>query len=204
VERCRAAGGRVIAVGTTVVRTLETAAAATGRVRPGAGVTRLRITPDHRLRAVDGLLTGLHEPEASHLDLLGAFLAPERLAAAYDAALAAGYLWHEFGDLCLIMPGHRGQDQVPGGGMGWASELRVLAAAAVEAFGQRLAEEVIGRLEAALQREPEPGPRSVSPMAIQRYLAGSAFGSLGSWQVEGWAADSPDGGHAWWRGSLIA
>jgi S-adenosylmethionine:tRNA ribosyltransferase-isomerase len=102
VEGCRAAGGRVVAVGTTVVRALETAAAS-GRVLPGAGVTRLRIDADHRLRAVDGLLTGLHEPQASHLDLLGAFLAPQRLAAAYDAALAAGYLWHEFGDLCLIV-----------------------------------------------------------------------------------------------------
>jgi S-adenosylmethionine:tRNA ribosyltransferase-isomerase len=102
VEGCRAAGGRVVAVGTTVVRALETAAAS-GRVLPGAGVTRLRIGPGHRLRAVDGILTGLHEPEASHLDLLGAFLAPDRLAAAYDAALRAGYLWHEFGDVCLIL-----------------------------------------------------------------------------------------------------
>ena len=103
VERCRAAAGRVVAVGTTVVRALETAATA-GPVRAGAGVTRLRIGPGHRLRAADGLLTGLHEPEASHLDLLGAFLAPDRRAAAYDAALAAGYLWHEFGDVCLIVP----------------------------------------------------------------------------------------------------
>jgi S-adenosylmethionine:tRNA ribosyltransferase-isomerase len=103
VERCRAAGGRVVAVGTTVVRALETAAAS-GKVLPGAGVTRLRIGPAHRLRAVDGLLTGLHEPEASHLDLLAAFLTPDRLAAAYEAALAAGYLWHEFGDLCLLVP----------------------------------------------------------------------------------------------------
>jgi S-adenosylmethionine:tRNA ribosyltransferase-isomerase len=107
VERCRAAGGRVVAVGTTVVRALETAAA-TGAVRAGAGMTRLRIGPDHRLRATDGLLTGLHEPEASHLDLLGAFLAPDRLAAAYAVALAAGYLWHEFGDVSLILPGLAG------------------------------------------------------------------------------------------------
>jgi S-adenosylmethionine:tRNA ribosyltransferase-isomerase len=97
----RAAGGRVIAVGTTVVRALETAAGAgTGT----AGVTRLRIGPGHRLLAVDGLLTGLHEPEASHLDLLGAFLDRPALERAYGAALSSGYLWHEFGDVCLLLP----------------------------------------------------------------------------------------------------
>jgi S-adenosylmethionine:tRNA ribosyltransferase-isomerase len=106
VERCRAARGRVVAVGTTVVRALETAAdQGGGRVLAGAGVTRLRIGPGHRLQAVDGLLTGLHEPEASHLDLLGAVVAPEVLARAYTAALAAGYLWHEFGDVCLVIGG---------------------------------------------------------------------------------------------------
>jgi S-adenosylmethionine:tRNA ribosyltransferase-isomerase len=102
VARCRAGGGRVVAVGTTVVRALETAAAG-GGVRAGIGVTRLRIGPGHRLRAVDGLLTGLHEPEASHLDLLGAFVDPEILGRAYTAALDAGYLWHEFGDVCLVI-----------------------------------------------------------------------------------------------------
>jgi S-adenosylmethionine:tRNA ribosyltransferase-isomerase len=104
VARARAAGGRVIAIGTTVVRTLETAADPSGQVRPGAGITRLRIDADHRLRAVDGLLTGLHEPEASHLDLLRAFLDTAALRAAYDQALREGYLWHEFGDVCLIAP----------------------------------------------------------------------------------------------------
>jgi len=94
----------VIAIGTTVVRALETAAGPTGQVRAGAGVTRLRIDPGHRLRAVDGLLTGLHEPEASHLDLLRAFLPTTALRAAYDEALREGYLWHEFGDVCLIVP----------------------------------------------------------------------------------------------------
>jgi S-adenosylmethionine:tRNA ribosyltransferase-isomerase len=107
VDRCRAAGGRVVAVGTTVVRALETAAAdgggGGGGVRAGTGVTRLRIGPGHRLLAVDGLLTGLHEPEASHLDLLGAFVDPEVLGGAYTAALDAGYLWHEFGDVCLVL-----------------------------------------------------------------------------------------------------
>jgi S-adenosylmethionine:tRNA ribosyltransferase-isomerase len=104
VAACRAAGGRVVAIGTTVVRTLETAAGGDG-VRPGAGVTRLRIGPGHRLHAVDGLLTGLHEPEASHLDLLGAFLDRPALDRAYAAALGSGYLWHEFGDVCLLLPG---------------------------------------------------------------------------------------------------
>jgi S-adenosylmethionine:tRNA ribosyltransferase-isomerase len=103
VAATRAAGGRVVAVGTTVVRTLETAAAGDG-VRAGAGVTRLRIAPGHRLAAVDGLLTGLHEPEASHLDLLGAFLDRPALERAYAAALGSGYLWHEFGDVCLLLP----------------------------------------------------------------------------------------------------
>jgi S-adenosylmethionine:tRNA ribosyltransferase-isomerase len=107
VAACRAAGGRVVAVGTTVVRALETAAAAaTGAagLRPGGGVTRLRISPGYRLQVADGLLTGLHEPEASHLDLLGAFVDRPALDRAYAAALAAGYLWHEFGDVCLLLP----------------------------------------------------------------------------------------------------
>jgi S-adenosylmethionine:tRNA ribosyltransferase-isomerase len=99
VAACRAAGGRVVAVGTTVVRALETTAG-----RAGGGVTRLRIGAGHRLTVVDGLLTGLHEPEASHLDLLAAFLDRPALDRAYAAALGAGYLWHEFGDVCLLLP----------------------------------------------------------------------------------------------------
>jgi S-adenosylmethionine:tRNA ribosyltransferase-isomerase len=98
IGRAHTAGGRVIAVGTTVVRALET----TGG-QAGVGVTRLRITPTHRLQVVDGLLTGLHEPEASHLDLVSAFISPKLVRRAYDQALAAGYLWHEFGDVCLIV-----------------------------------------------------------------------------------------------------
>jgi S-adenosylmethionine:tRNA ribosyltransferase-isomerase len=72
-------------------------------VRPGHGYTRLRVTESHELRAVDGLLTGLHEPEASHLDLLAAFLPAERIRAAYEEAVRLRYLWHEFGDLNLIV-----------------------------------------------------------------------------------------------------
>jgi S-adenosylmethionine:tRNA ribosyltransferase-isomerase len=103
VNAARARGGRVIAVGTTVVRALETVTDRNGVTRAGRGRTRLRIAPGYRLRAVDGLLTGLHEPRASHLDLLSAFVAPAHLDAAYQQALALGYLWHEFGDMNLIV-----------------------------------------------------------------------------------------------------
>lgn len=95
--------GRVIAVGTTVVRALESVADGAGRVRAGHGYTRLRITAGHTLRVVEGLLSGLHEPEASHLDLLTAFLPAEQIRGAYEEAVRRGYLWHEFGDLNLIV-----------------------------------------------------------------------------------------------------
>jgi S-adenosylmethionine:tRNA ribosyltransferase-isomerase len=103
VDAARRRGSRVVAVGTTVARALESAAGPDGRVRPTGGYTRLRIDAAHRLRAVDGLLTGMHEPEASHLDLLSAFVPPDVLGAAYREAVALGYLWHEFGDLNLIV-----------------------------------------------------------------------------------------------------
>jgi S-adenosylmethionine:tRNA ribosyltransferase-isomerase len=104
VEQTQRHGGRVVAVGTTVVRALESAVDQSARLLPGHGYTRLRITAEHELRAVDGLLTGLHEPEASHLDLLSAFVSPELLQTAYAEAVDHGYLWHEFGDLNLILP----------------------------------------------------------------------------------------------------
>jgi S-adenosylmethionine:tRNA ribosyltransferase-isomerase len=97
-------GGRVIAVGTTVVRALETVAAADGTVRDGEGWTNLVVTPERGLRAVDGVVTGWHEPQASHLDLLNAAAGPDLLARSYGGALAEGYLWHEFGDSHLILP----------------------------------------------------------------------------------------------------
>ncbi|MGD9895311.1 MAG: S-adenosylmethionine:tRNA ribosyltransferase-isomerase [Dehalococcoidia bacterium] len=103
VNRTYAAGGRVIAVGTTVVRALETVTGEDGITHAGHGRTRLHITPHSRLHGVDGLLTGLHEPQASHLDLLSAFVRPEHLAPAYGEALARRYLWHEFGDMNLIL-----------------------------------------------------------------------------------------------------
>jgi S-adenosylmethionine:tRNA ribosyltransferase-isomerase len=97
-------GGRVVAVGTTAVRALETVAADDGTVVAGEGWTRLVVTPERGLHAVDGLITGWHEPEASHLQLLEAVAGSELLAASYAEALAHGYLWHEFGDSHLILP----------------------------------------------------------------------------------------------------
>jgi S-adenosylmethionine:tRNA ribosyltransferase-isomerase len=94
---------RVIAVGTTAVRALETVAAEDGTVRPGSGWTNLVIGPDRPPRAVDGLITGWHEPEASHLRMLEAVAGPDLLSRSYRAALAHGYLWHEFGDSHLIL-----------------------------------------------------------------------------------------------------
>ena len=99
----RAAGGRVIAVGTTVVRALETVAAPDGRVEPARAGPSLTITPERGVRAVDGLLTGWHEPDASHLLMLEAVGGRELLERSYAAALAAGYRWHEFGDSHLIL-----------------------------------------------------------------------------------------------------
>jgi S-adenosylmethionine:tRNA ribosyltransferase-isomerase len=96
--------GRVIAVGTTVVRALETVAAADGRVSDGQGWTNLVVTPERGLRAIDGLLTGFHERESSHLELLEAAAGADLVKRSYAAALAHGYLWHEFGDLHLILP----------------------------------------------------------------------------------------------------
>jgi S-adenosylmethionine:tRNA ribosyltransferase-isomerase len=103
INQARENNGRVIAVGTTVVRALESVVDVNGRVREQHGYTRLKINHQHRLKVVDGLLTGLHEPEASHLDLLSAFLPAEKIRAAYEEAVANRYLWHEFGDLNLIM-----------------------------------------------------------------------------------------------------
>jgi S-adenosylmethionine:tRNA ribosyltransferase-isomerase len=96
-------GGRVIAVGTTVARALETVATPEG-VFASEGWTNRVITREHGPQAIDGLLTGWHEPEASHLELLRAVAGEELLDASYEAALEHGYLWHEFGDSHLILP----------------------------------------------------------------------------------------------------
>ena len=103
VNAARRDGGRVIAVGTTVVRALESAAGSDGTLTARHGWTDLVVTPGRGVRAVDGVLTGLHEPRASHLDMLTAIAGPELLAACYAEAVAAGYLWHEFGDVNLLI-----------------------------------------------------------------------------------------------------
>jgi S-adenosylmethionine:tRNA ribosyltransferase-isomerase len=100
----RAGAGRVIAVGTTAVRALETAADAGGVVHPRSGWTELVVSPDRPVRAVDGLITGWHDPDASHLLLVEAVAGRALAQAAYDAAVAGPYLWHEFGDSSLLLP----------------------------------------------------------------------------------------------------
>ncbi|MBV9001784.1 MAG: S-adenosylmethionine:tRNA ribosyltransferase-isomerase [Solirubrobacterales bacterium] len=97
-------GGRVVAVGTTVVRALESAASGDGCACARSGWTGHVVTPDCGVRTVDGLITGWHDPEASHLMMLEAIAGPELLQRSYEAALDAGYLWHEFGDSHLILP----------------------------------------------------------------------------------------------------
>jgi S-adenosylmethionine:tRNA ribosyltransferase-isomerase len=97
-------GGRVIAVGTTVVRALETVADGRGRVHPGEGWTETVVTADRGVTTTDGLITGWHEPAATHLAMLEAIAGRALLERSYAAALAAGYRWHEFGDSHLILP----------------------------------------------------------------------------------------------------
>jgi S-adenosylmethionine:tRNA ribosyltransferase-isomerase len=104
VNAAHADGRRVIAVGTTVVRALESTADAVGRSHPGRGWTELVVTPERGVRVVDGLVTGWHEPESSHLAMLEAIAGRELLDASYAAAVAEGYRWHEFGDSHLILP----------------------------------------------------------------------------------------------------
>lgn len=95
---------RVIAVGTTVVRALETATDDEGVTHASEGWTRLLVTPRRGIRAVNGLLTGFHEPRSTHLAMLEALAGREHIRIAYRAALEEQYLWHEFGDLHLILP----------------------------------------------------------------------------------------------------
>lgn len=104
VNAARRHGRRVVAVGTTVVRALESAADDVGDVHPRQGWTDLVVTPERGVRAVDGLLTGWHEPASSHLLMLEAVAGRPMLEASYRASLAEGYRWHEFGDVHLILP----------------------------------------------------------------------------------------------------
>jgi S-adenosylmethionine:tRNA ribosyltransferase-isomerase len=103
VNAVRGWGGRVIAVGTTVVRALESAGS-DGAVAPSEGWTNLVITRERGVEVVDGLITGWHEPEASHLDMLRAIAGDRLVDLSYQAAAEHGYLWHEFGDSHLILP----------------------------------------------------------------------------------------------------
>jgi S-adenosylmethionine:tRNA ribosyltransferase-isomerase len=107
VNATHAAGHRVVAVGTTVVRALETVTDDSGHAHPGDGWTELVVTPERGVRAVDGLVTGWHEPRASHLLMLEAAAGRCPLERAYAAALATGYRWHEFGDSHLLLPPRR-------------------------------------------------------------------------------------------------
>jgi S-adenosylmethionine:tRNA ribosyltransferase-isomerase len=110
VRQTRQDGGRVIAIGTTVVRALESAADSRGRAIAARGWTDLVVTRERGVGLVDGLLTGFHEPKATHLALLETIAGRPHLERAYRAALEAGYLWHEFGDVHLLLP-----DRVPAG-----------------------------------------------------------------------------------------
>ena len=103
VTRSRAAGRRIIAVGTTVTRALESGTAADGTTAATAGWTGLVLGPDRPARAVDGIITGWHAPGATHLDLLAAVAGPALVADAYAEAIRHRYLWHEFGDSCLLL-----------------------------------------------------------------------------------------------------
>ena len=103
VNSAHAAGSRVIAVGTTVTRALESAADTDGVVRRAAGWTDLVLGPGRPVRVVDGLVTGWHDAGASHLLLLEAVAGPDLVAMAYREAVQRGYLWHEFGDSALLL-----------------------------------------------------------------------------------------------------
>jgi S-adenosylmethionine:tRNA ribosyltransferase-isomerase len=103
VNSSRARGGRVIAVGTTATRAIESAARPDGIVAAASGWTDLVISPQRPVRVVNGLITGWHNPEASHLLLVESVVGAELTQRAYDAAVAEHYLWHEFGDSCMFL-----------------------------------------------------------------------------------------------------
>jgi S-adenosylmethionine:tRNA ribosyltransferase-isomerase len=104
VSDATARGARVVAVGTTVVRALESAPPGSGAIAAARGWTDVVITPERGIRVVSALLTGFHEPRASHLQMLEAIAGADLVRSCYAAALADGYLWHEFGDVNLLLP----------------------------------------------------------------------------------------------------
>jgi S-adenosylmethionine:tRNA ribosyltransferase-isomerase len=103
VNAARSAGHRIVAVGTTAIRALETVTNGDGKTHAGEGWTCLVITPQRKLRAVNALITGMHEPQATHLAMLEALAGLSHIKIAYEEALRKEYLWHEFGDLHLIL-----------------------------------------------------------------------------------------------------
>ena len=105
INRCRVAGGRIVAVGTTVVRLLESAARPDGEVEAFAGEVDLFIEPGYRFKAVDLMLTNFHLPRSTLFMLVCAFAGTERMKAAYAEALAAGYRFYSYGDACLLARG---------------------------------------------------------------------------------------------------
>jgi S-adenosylmethionine:tRNA ribosyltransferase-isomerase len=103
VRATRQKGGRVVAVGTTVVRALEASFAELGQVRASAGLARLVLGPGFRPKVVDGVLSGMHEKGTSHFALLEAFAQADLLRSALEAAESEAYLQHEFGDATLVL-----------------------------------------------------------------------------------------------------
>ena len=105
----RANGGRLIAVGTTSLRLLESAADEHGTIQPFAGDTAIFITPGYRFRAIDGLMTNFHLPRSTLFMLVGALMGREAMQAAYAHAIGAGYRFYSYGDASLLLPDQRAQ-----------------------------------------------------------------------------------------------
>ena len=103
INKAKAENRRIIAVGTTAIRAIESSVDAMGTVIPASGMTNLFITPERGLTIVNGMLTGFHEPKASHLLMMEAIANKQHLAISYQAAIEDEYYWHEFGDLHLIL-----------------------------------------------------------------------------------------------------
>jgi S-adenosylmethionine:tRNA ribosyltransferase-isomerase len=103
-NKARTAGGRIIAVGTTSLRLIESAAEEGGVIRPFEGDTAIFITPGYRFRAIDGLMTNFHLPRSTLFMLVSALMGRERMQAAYAHAIAEGYRFYSYGDASLLLP----------------------------------------------------------------------------------------------------